>query len=145
MIFPATVHIQEHFKNSNLKSRIVESEKLSFVQVAVSGRHFSSLDIMFMSVSDSNDVTLRTSGIVRVPDDRVQAVLQIINDFHNQFRFLRFRIINERDLIASYEIPQSISLDNLGPVAQEMLVRTTDIIDQCYPLIMKTCFSEFVL
>ena len=145
MIYPATQSIYDHFTGNGTKCRIVEQDTVSFVEAGFSGKNVAGILLRFISNSDHNDVALRSAPIARIPAERMESVCRILNDCNCRFRFLKFVVDNERDITAQCDLPQALPLEDVGPAAMELFVRSMQIIDACHPDIMRSIYSEFVL
>ncbi len=141
----ATQTIYDYFLQNNIRCRAEENDTLSFVEAGFSGKNVTNLVVRFLSADEDFDVAVRTAPIARVPEERKDTVLQVLNECNLTYRYVKFAMNSERDILAFFDFPVKTSTENLGPVAREIFIRFMQIIDKCYPDIMKAIFAEFVL
>ena len=144
MVYRPTTEVQNYFETEGIRSAISETEAFSYVSAGFTGENVANLNVRFISRAD-DECDVFPSSIVRVPADRAGAVLQVLNEAHNQFRFIRFRMDSDRDVFATYSMPSSTPMEAYGPMAKEIFIRFVSIIEKVYPNIMRACFSEFVI
>ncbi len=93
----------------------------------------------FLSADDDNDVAIQVCPVARVPQDKKLQMLELINDFHNRFRYIRFYLDSDNDLTVSYDLP--VKAESIGESAVEIFARFSQILDTVYPEIMRTIWS----
>ncbi|MBR1686010.1 MAG: YbjN domain-containing protein [Clostridia bacterium] len=145
MIYTPTQMIHDALTAQGIRCLIRENEKYSFVQVSYNGENYTHLDINFISNSDQNDVSVRTSGLARVPNNRLAAIREVINECNRRYRYIKLVINDERNVTAEYDMLLSASSDTLGENAAEVCSRFANIIDKVYPEIMRAIYAEFVV
>ncbi len=138
-MFKATREISRAFDAKGIKYRVIDKEKVSYVEASVRGKVAPSVDIDFFSSDDDNDVSVRVVAILRAPDNRLGQILVAINECNNRFRFVKFVLDKDRDVNLEFDMP--LRTTNPGDVAVEMLIRIMKIIDDAYPVLMKAVFG----
>ena len=145
MIFPATEAISEYLQTKGIRCKIDELEDASIIRIPFSGKNVTNIILYLQSRDASMAVSIRTMPLARVPEDRTAALLQVLNACNQKFRYLKFIMNNERDILAVYDIAAHRSVEDNGPVCEEILARSMAILDECHPEIMKAIYAEFVL
>lgn len=139
MIYNATREIEKEFQAADLNYTVEETEKLSFLQAGLVSKQGIPAPMRFLSADDDNDVAIRVCPVARVPEDKKPQMLELINDFHNRFRYIRFYLDSDNDLTASYDLP--VKAESIGESAVEIFARFSQILDTVYPEIMRTIWS----
>ena len=78
-----------------------------------------------------NDVGIRIIGLASYPREKWMDVYKLINSLQQEYRFVKFRLDEDGDLMASYDLPQSAQ--SVGKCAVEMLLTLGKVLDECYP------------
>lgn len=139
MIHNATKEIEQVFHGADLKYTVREIEKVSFLEAGLASHQGIQSPIRFISSDDDNDVAVRISPLARVPESKTGEMLKLINDFHNRYRYIRFCLDSDNDLIVSYDI--AVKAENIGETAIEIFIRFSQILDDIYPEIMRVIWS----
>ena len=137
-MFKATREISRAFDAKSIKYRVVDKEKVSYVEASVRGKVAPSVDIAFFSSDDDNDVSVRVVAILRAPENRLGQALVAINECNNRFRFVKFVLDKDRDINLEFDMP--LRTTNPGDVAVEMLIRIMKILDDAYPVLARAIF-----
>lgn len=88
---------------------------------------------------DGESAQVVTSPIVSVPADKTAAVLLAVNSANTRFRWVKFYIDDDNDLIA--EADAIISEPTGGEVLTELVGRTASIIDDVYADFMRAVWA----
>ena len=139
MIYNATREIEQAFHAADLNYTVKETENVSFLQAGLASKQGIPAPIRFLSADDDNDVAIRVCPVARVPENKKPQMLELINDFHNRFRYIRFYLDSYNDLTASYDLP--VKAESIGESAVEIFARFSQILDTVYPEIMRTIWS----
>ncbi len=145
MIYPATQAVLDHFQSKGIRCRLDELDNASLVQIPFSGKNVTNIILYIISKDDSTAVNLRTMPLARVPEGRSNAVLQVLNACNLKYRYVKFSLDNERDILAQYDVPLRTSMEEIGDICEEILARFGHILDECHPEIMKAIYAEFVI
>ncbi|MBQ6174130.1 MAG: YbjN domain-containing protein [Clostridia bacterium] len=143
MIYRSTQEISNYFTMREIKHRIDEANGLSYVETGVNGKVVKNVIIRFFSRSDANDVDIRVLnlGMLAVPEERKADLLVTLNELNCKYRFVKFSLYSDGSITVSYDIGTAVSLDDLGEVCREMFIRLISILDEVYPVIMKTLWA----
>lgn len=140
MIYEATKVIEAKLKEQNFKYHIDETEKHSIIRAGIGGDNLS-YRISFASSDNDADVSVRALELVKVPEAKRAAALEVINDANLRFRFFKFTLDKDGDVNGEFDIPVKTPMSAVGEVAWEMIVRSMDIFDKVYPDLMKAIWS----
>ena len=100
---------------------------------------YQHLSVRMIFDDDGNSVHMLTAPIASVPAERRPRMLEVLNDLHRRFRWIRFYIDDDDDLVADSDI--IIDDVTAGDMCVELVMRTASIIDDAYPDIMRTLWS----
>ncbi|MBQ9459888.1 MAG: YbjN domain-containing protein [Oscillospiraceae bacterium] len=140
-VFRATRQIAEAFEKNNLKFRAeAKDDDTSYVETAFGTKHGGSIQILFISHDDDNDVAVRSFAVISgVPAEKRAAVLEVINECNDEFRFAKFTIDEDGDINMEYDFPASAA--EVGEPACEIAARFVQILDETYPRFMKVIWG----
>lgn len=97
---------------------------------------------MFVCGHAFDTVQFFVSGLIEsIPEEKRAHMLEACNAINNECSFFRFVIDDDGDLNASYDIPQYCSDDCIGLVACELIQRLQELLQNFYPLLLKTFFA----
>lgn len=134
MVFPATDEIYAAMKAHDLNCGIEAREESSVLHVGINAEK-TSFEALYISRSEKNDVAFRIYNLIKFPEEKLDAVLECVNAANLRFRFLKFTVDEQNNSVdAAYDF--TISGENLGEAACELLMRSAGIIDSCYPTFM---------
>ena len=100
---------------------------------------YQHLSVRMIFDDDGNSAHLLTAPIANVPAERIPHMLEVLNDLHNRFRWVRFYIDGDNDLLADSDI--IIDDVTAGDTCVELVLRTASIVDDAYADIMKALWG----
>lgn len=139
MIHQASQQIYDTLKAKELKAFIQEERDASIVSASFPLDGGASFQIRFLSLDEDNDVAVRTSSILRVKEHQVKTILPVINRLNSQYRFAKFVLDDDLDVIVQYDLP--LRGNNVGECALEMAVCFVKVIQQTYADLMRTIWQ----
>ena len=139
-MFQATELIYEALLRRDIKCKIREKGGMSLVEVAFRGRNFASVSLYFLSNAEGNDVAVRAANLVKFPPDRLDKLYAACNDINRRYRFAKFVVDPEKDVV-NMELDIPSRCENVGAVAEEMLIRAVRILDEVYPRLMQATWA----
>lgn len=139
-MYQAAERIYEAFLRKNIKCKLREKGGMSLVETAFSGRNFASVSLYFLSNTDGNDVALRVSGLVKFPLERLPRLYEACNELNRKYRFAKF-VIDPEKAVVNMEMDIPSSCENVGAVAEELLVRAVAILDESIPRLMQATWA----
>ena len=113
---------------------------MSLVEVAFRGRNFASVSLYFLSNAEGNDVAVRAANLVKFPPERLDKLYAACNDINRRYRFAKFVVDPEKDVV-NMELDIPSRCENVGAVAEEMLIRAVRILDEVYPRLMQATWA----
>lgn len=137
-MFKPILEIMSTYDARNIKYRLDEQETATLLHVPINGK-YSFYEILVISNDDENDFTLRIQPLVRVPEDKAEAVLRVVNDINARFRFVKFYLDKSHDVCMQWDSP--VSGQNAGEMCFEITARAMSIINTVYPEIMKVIWG----
>lgn len=108
--------------------------------VSYGGDNMPSIRCSFFFDKDSEGVAIRVFNIVKVPENKVNAMFPVVNALNNRFRFAKF-CLDTNDNTVQAEIDGAFRSHDVGEVVRELMVRMVDICDKAYPDLMKALWS----
>lgn len=84
-------------------------------------------------------MSVRVFGLLRVDDDQRARILPALNELNVKYRFVKFCCDGDGDVNVEYDYP----VNSISPAAsaKEMVIRFTQIIDDAYPVLMRSLWS----
>ena len=140
-MFKATKLIAEAFDAKGLKYNTKENGELSLINVSMNNKSGSDEQYYFVSDDEKNDILIRSGTIARIPAEKTDAALELVNSFNTRFRFVRFYLDKDNDVIAQVDVPVETQDADVGKIAIEMLVRLSKMYDDVYPQLMKCIWN----
>ncbi|MBR3493837.1 MAG: YbjN domain-containing protein [Clostridia bacterium] len=139
MIHQATQEISNLFTMRDVKHRVEENGKQSYVEALFTNEHVRSVSVRFISTDENNDVAVRASsfGCVVVPEDRRMAVMEVLNQLNGRFRFAKFCLRDDRSISVEYDLAMRNTVDAIGTISREIFSRFMNILDEAYFPIMR--------
>lgn len=140
-MFNATNLIEKAFIEKSLKCATRDFAKLSFVEVGFTGDNCS-FKTRFISADDDNDVKVLTEDLAIIPKAKREACLALINELNTTYKYAKFTISENGAVTAQYDFPSCTLSSELGNIAFEIAIRFFKIVDDIYPMLMKTIWSN---
>lgn len=140
-MFKATREIYQILKGSDagLKVFTSENEKSSEVWLSFSVKNGSSYTVKYISRDDDNDVALRVFSLIHVEESQKANLYPALNEVNNKYRYVKFVLDGDNDVNVEYDFP--VRTKAFDGIAEEMLVRFVQIIDDAYPILMRAMWS----
>ncbi len=132
MVFPATDEIHAAMTAHELKCAIEELEDSSVLHIGMNAQETSFM-AHYISKAEKNDVALRIFNLIKFQPDKLDAMLECVNEANFRFRYLKFTVDEQNcSVTAAYDFTSSG--EEIGECAYELLLRCSNIIDTCYPI-----------
>ena len=130
-MFRSIQEIHQAFDRAGIKHKVEENHSHWILFTGMTGDN-SSYQFLFIKSDDTgNDVAVRSLPIVNVPRHRYDQAYELLNSFQQEYRFIKFTLDKDGDVIAAYDFP--VAYPDIGQGAVEILMRMAKIIDNCYP------------
>ena len=125
-----------------------DSKELSYTisedgQAIATGFGLQNVDrVKILIVFDEGDHTvgLRALGIAKFPESKKDEMFPLVNTLNQEFRWIKF-VVDEEDLVINAEDDAVIQLDSCGEEVFELCLHFAAIVDNAYPIIMKSLFA----
>lgn len=122
-----------------IKYNIVNLESLDIIELSIEGDNTSSL-LRIIFADNHTDIRIRSNSIAKIPPAKADAGYRLMNDLNSNYKYIKFEVF-ENDIFAEWNFPRTISDDNIGNIAKEIIFIMFKIIDNAYPEIMKVIWS----
>lgn len=139
-MYKASAIIRDTFEAKKLKCRVGEVGSLSYVELPMTGDNLTVV-LNYLSADDDNDVQVRTDPFAHFPADRIADGRKLANKMNQEYRFIKFVVDDDGDMLAQYDLPVHLQTKDLGEAAIEAMVHFVKIIDESYPNVMKTLWG----
>lgn len=144
MKYKATELIARYFENNDIKFNVETPDDTC--EILITNFRIDpcpNVTIKFVSAHDDNDVNIRLFQLVTgVPDDKRPRILEACNFVNNKYRFLKYVLDKDGDINLHYDCPLRISDDNVGAVAEEILICMLKSVQVNYPVFMRALYSS---
>lgn len=142
MIYKATKLIKQEMDRQGMKYSVEEFDDRSILFAGFGIDNGPNVRVQFVSTDNDNDVGIRLFGMVNnVAESKVDRMIRVINECNNQYRYVKFVLDKDRDVIIEYDIPLRSGDTTVGAEACEIFVRIMKIADDAYPKFMKVIWS----
>ena len=125
---------------SGYKPFTEETDKFSEVWLQFALDSGGSYRIHFYSSDEDNDVEIRVWKLVSLQGDQRVRILPALNFLNNKYRFVKFVCDKDGDVNVEYDYP--VHTINPAASAAEMVRRFNNIIEESYPVLMKTIWGN---
>ena len=139
MMYESIREIQKTFLEKDLKCRVEQMGENWVLKAGVKGKNCL-YEFLFIKSDDiGNDVAVRVFDFVKFPKEQMAAACETLNDLQITYRFVRFSLREDGNVIVEYDFPAEYA--PIGEGAAEIMIRLTQILDQCYPVLMKAIWN----
>lgn len=133
----------EAFDAHGLKYRVDETDRLQVIHAGFGVRNGPTVDVQFISAGERNDVMVRIVNLVNnVPAEKRGKLLEVCNTLNNKYRFFKFNMNPDNNILVEYDLPVNTGNDCLGEAAFEIFVRIIQILNENYIVIAKALYIE---
>lgn len=130
-MFRSIKEIHQAFDRAGIKHKVEENRSHWILITGMTGDH-SKYQFLFIKSDDKgNDVVVRSLPIVSVPRSRYDQAYELLNSLQQEYRFIKFILDKDGDVIVAYDFP--VAYPDIGQGAVEILLRMAKIVDNCYP------------
>lgn len=138
--FPQVV--EDIFNKLNMHYDIRKSDDTTVFLLPMSAKNAPSLNVKFY-IFENDSMQLRSYLANNIEDYQRKAVMSVINDLNNHYRYITLSIDDDGDVAAVYDAFKFVSEDETVITKQviKMLYTVSEVMDQCIPPIMKTIWS----
>lgn len=138
-MYTAIQKVQQAFVNANLKYSVDQVGENWILRAGVNGSA-TSYQFLFIKTNDvGSDISVRIFNLVKFPNGPTGRAYEVLSELQNKYRYIRFVLNDEGNVNVEYDFPTAI--ENIGEAAVEMLIRLTKILDECYPVLMRSIWN----
>lgn len=98
------------------------------------------ISIFFKFSEDGTNVHFEGHEFLSIPDENEEAMYKICNQMNREYRWVKFTVDGEAKEVV-VEGDAVIQLDSCAQECLELMIRTTQIIDDAYPKFMKAMWA----
>lgn len=110
------------------------------MNVTYRGENMGSIRCSFWFSADGEDVAIRVFDIVKVPENKTESIISVVNSLNYRFRFAKF-CFDAKDNTVQAEMDGVFRSHDVGEIVLEMMLRMIDICDKAYPDLMKALWA----
>lgn len=138
-MYKSIMEIQDEFRKQDLKFKVEQIGDNWVLTLTINGKA-ASYEFLFIKDDDvGNDVSVRVFDIVKFPEDRWDKALEVLNHVQQEYRYVRLTLDSKGGVDAQYDFP--VEYKNIGEGAFEILLRMTNILDDCYSDLMRALWG----
>lgn len=130
-MYQAIREIHQTFDRKGLKHKVEQKGDNWVLLSGMTGDGDTYIFLYIKTDDKGNDVAMRSLPLGRVSRSNYARAYELLNSFQQEFRFCKFVLDKDGDVIAQYDFP--VAQPNLGEAAAELLERMTRILDKCMP------------
>lgn len=101
----------------------------------------SQISLILISENNSSMVMLRVNSLPKITEEKQYQILTQLNQLNSTYRYGTFYLDSDNNINFQYSLPSTLPISCVGNSAMEMVLRIIKIIDDAYPVIMKTLWS----
>ena len=132
-IYKANDLLTAYFDSKDLHYIVESPDETERLHVFYPVPNGPTIDIQFISRDDDNSVALRVFSLFnKVRKDREAEVLRVINRLNHEYRYVKFCLDSDYDLLVEYDIPNETGDETLGAVGTEIFMRLGKILGDSY-------------
>ncbi|MDP4133918.1 MAG: YbjN domain-containing protein [Bacillota bacterium] len=116
------------------------SDERNVVRLNFNGKNYAQISVFLYFSKEEKYAEIRCFGICRVSEEKRQEVLELLNTLNLKYRWLKF-YIDTKGMVCS-AADAMIGTDTVAQICTEYAMRSARIIDEAYPDLMKTQWSN---
>lgn len=129
----------QYMDKNQIKYEVQERENHDWVGVTFTGDNLRAIILQFFFSKETEDFALRVFSIAKVPENSTVDILKVCNDLMIKYRWMRFYLDENNEVTAAYDA--SVTLETSDLISATIMFRTVNIVDECYPQIMKALWA----
>ena len=130
----AKTAIMRALEQHDLDYTDMSNPTLQVLHVGFSLDNYKDFDLFVFVDDDGEAFTIRSGVILSVSDEKRARMLEVINDVNYSYRWVRFYIDDENDLIMQCDVDLASSSTELSSLA---IYRAATVLDEAYPIFMR--------
>ena len=85
-------------------------------------------------------MAVRAAELVKFPPERLPKLYEACNEANRKYRYVKFVVDPEKSVV-NMEMDIPSRCENVGAVAEELLIRAVAILDEVYPKLMQATWA----
>lgn len=114
-------------------------ERAERVRITYNCDNIPSVSVIFFFDEGRNSVNIKCFTIAKVPETALMNMYVKLNELNADYRWIKFYIDSDNEVTASGDA--IIDEETAGEECHELCMRYVNIIDECYPEIMKALWA----
>lgn len=135
----AIQEITRKFDELELNYRVTQGKKSDVIRMGMSTDSGAKVEYVIFPSGKESDVSMRIYGLVKTPENKRAAVLKACNELNSKYRYAKFDVDKDLDVNVEYDIARNNGA--LAETVMEIIVRFHKIIDDAYPMLMRTIWA----
>ena len=131
--------IIDALRGRELKFSDVSKDGTQALRLGFSLENWSSIQVFVFVDDDGTSYQIRSGVIMSVPAGKTESILKVVNDVNRRYRWLRFYLDGDNDLMAQEDIDFKPADAPDFPVLA--IMRAASILDDVYPEFMKALWA----
>ena len=132
--------LMRKFNEVGIASEIGRRGTVCSVLAGLKTKKVRNLYAEFLVNADSEDVGIYIFDIASVMEEHRPDVLEMLNYINTNYRYVRFFIGESDTVCAACDVPKTAT--DIPATAVELFVRMSQLVDECYPYIMKSMWGN---
>jgi len=135
----AIQEITRKFDELELHYRVTQGKNSDVIRISMGSDSGAKMDYVIFPSGERSDVSVRVYGVVKVPENKHEALVKVCNELNRRFRYAKFCIDSDRDVNMEYDITRNNGA--LGETVVEIISRFQNIVKEAYPQMMRAIWS----
>lgn len=135
----AIQEISRKFDELELHYRVTQGKNSDVIRLNMSTDSGAKTEYVIFPSGKESDVSVRVYGIVKVPENKREALMKVCNELNSKYRYAKFVMDTDRDVNVEYDIARNNGA--LADTVMEIIVRFHKIIDEAYPMLMRAIWA----
>lgn len=135
----AIQEISRKLDELELHYRVTQGKKSDVIRMNMSTDSGAKMEYVIFPSGSQSDVSVRIFSLVKSPENKREDILKVCNELNSKFRYAKFVLDSDLDVNVEYDIARNNGA--LGETAMEIIVRFHKIINEAYPMLMRTIWA----
>ena len=137
--------LAENFKKSldqkGIKYTYFEAtpDRNEALKISFSGKNAESIGLFFFFDSNGRSVNVKSFDIAKVPEAKLMEAYVLLNELNAAYRWVKYYLSENNTITVSGDAV--LDEASVAGECEEILFRYLNIIDECYPKIMKLIWA----
>ena len=127
------------FNEVGISNEIGRRGQVCSILAGLNTKKVRNLYAEFLINTDSEDVGIYVFDIASVMEEHRADVLEMLNYINANYRYVRFFVGENDSVCAACDVPKTAQ--DVPATAVELFVRLSQMVDECYPYIMRSMWG----